>query len=107
MYKIDLQWKEFNVDLESLDQQLRSDYSTYVGNQANSLLELWFSEEPNQEEKDAINTLWNAIDIDHAMTQSYKSASQIKSEKDSQKASAKAKLAALGLTEDELQALLG
>lgn len=102
-----LEWKEHKVDLQALDQQLKAMILQYVGNQAHAHLELWFSEEPSQEQKEAIENMWAAIDAAHPLAQSYKSADEIKAQQVAKKESAKAKLAALGLTEDELKALLG
>jgi len=107
MYQVNLQWKEFNVDLKALDESLRASYPNYKGNQAHSVLELWFDEEPSQEDKDAIEALWAALDPDDAMVESYKSAAQLKAASDAKRESGRAKLAALGLSEDELKALLG
>lgn len=107
MFMIKLEWKDFSVDLRALDAQLRADYEHYKGNQAHSYLELWFDEEPSQEDRDAIDALWAAIDENHAMAQSYESYQDVKAAADAKRASAKAKLEALGLTEDELKALLG
>lgn len=107
MYKIELQWKTFNISLSNLDQQLRSMCHQYVGNQAHSLLELWFSEEPSDEDKALINDLWQEIDQDHELAVSYVSSNDIKQQQQVKRESAKAKLAALGLDADELSALLG
>lgn len=107
MYMMKLEWKAFNVDLAALDVSLRAAYPHYAGNQAQAYLELWFNEEPSQEAKDAIDALWAAINAEHAMAASYQSAAQLKTAADSQKASARAKLAVLGLTTEELKALLG
>lgn len=108
MYKLELQWKEFNIDLPALDSQLRASYPSYVGNQAYSVLELWFNEEPSQEDKDAIQALWDGIEDDqHALAQSYTSQADIEAEIEVKKQSAKTKLLALGLTEDEVKALVG
>lgn len=107
MFKIELQWKQFNVDLAALDQQLRSSHSNYVGNQAHAVLELWFNEEPSGAQKEEIQAIWANLDEVHALAQSYKSAAQIAESQAARKASAKAKLAALGLTEAEIEALLG
>jgi hypothetical protein len=47
MYKIDLNWKEFNVDMEAVDAKLKADYpGNYLGNQAHSVLELYFQQDP-------------------------------------------------------------
>jgi hypothetical protein len=83
MHKIELQWKEFNINLPALETQLRADYSAsgYAGNQStSSCLELWFEEEPEQTDKDAIEALWAAIDEEHELATSYKSADQLKAE---------------------------
>jgi hypothetical protein len=102
-----LQWKEFSVDLRALDASLRAAHPHYAGNQAHSVLELWFDEEPSQEDKDAIEALWAALDPDDAMVENYQSAAQLKTAADAKRESGRAKLAALGLSEDELKALLG
>lgn len=62
MYKIELQWKEFKVSLVNLEKHLRENFQTYVGNQASSKLELFFSEEPLQEDKDYIADYWESLD---------------------------------------------
>lgn len=105
MFCMTLQWKEFNIDLRALDASLKASYPSYVGNQAHSVLELWFNEEPSQEDKDAIEQLWAALDPDDAMVESYKSAADLKIEQDAQKEVALAKLVALGLTVEDLKAL--
>lgn len=108
MYMMKLEWKaDFKVDLAALDQQLRSMHEQYVGNQAHNHLELWFSEEPTEADKEAIQAMWEGLDEQSPWALSYKSAEAMKAEQDAQKESAKAKLAALGLTEAELKALLG
>jgi hypothetical protein len=107
MHMMKLEWKECNVDLASLDLQLRAAHPAYVGNQAHAHLELWFSEEPTQEAKETIEALWASIDAEHALAVSYKSAAQIQSAAEAKKESAKAKLAALGLDAEELKAILG
>lgn len=109
MFMMKLEWKQFNIDLKTLDAQLRASYPVYVGNQARQEhLELWFTEEPSQEDKDAILALWDSINSDqHVLAQSYVSASAIQADKETKKQSAKAKLLTLGLTEAEVQALLG
>ena len=62
MHSIRLEWKEFNVSLENLEAHMRSEYSQYLGNQAASCLELFFSEEPSQEDKEAIEAHWDSLD---------------------------------------------
>jgi hypothetical protein len=107
MYMIKLEWKEFNVDLAALDVSLRVSYPNYKGNQAQAHLELWFDEEPSQQAKDDIQAMWDAIADNSAMATSYQSAAQVKAASDAKKESAKAKLLALGLSVEELKAILG
>ena len=106
MYAIKLDWKEYKVDLVKLDKELRQSYPSYVGNQAHSYLELYFSEPISDEQKLDIEILWECIDESHELAQSYKSTEQVKLKKLAKKESAKAKLLALGLDEEELEALL-
>ena len=107
MLKIELQWKAFKVDLTALDQQLRADHPEYVGNQAHNVLELWFNADIGESAKSSIEALWASIDENSALAQSYKSQEQVGAAKEVKKASAAAKLEALGLTADEVKALLG
>lgn len=117
MYMIKLQWKDFSIDLEALNKKLKKDYPSYVGNQAHSHLELWFSEEPSQEDQEAIQEMWDKLRKSSAIAKSYQSladreaAKQVEldaeqAELDAKKEAVKTKLLALGLTEDELSVLL-
>lgn len=85
MYKLELQWKEFNLDLEAIDAKLRLDYPNYTGNQAHSCLELWFSEEPSQEDKDAVMAYWDGLSSESDEATSYRSRQQIKDAKEALK----------------------
>ena len=59
-FKIDLQWKEFNVDLNAINTWMKANAGAdYCGTQASNKLELWFLEEPTQEVKDAIQETKN------------------------------------------------
>lgn len=101
MFKMELQWKEHKISLQLLEGEMRKNPS-YVGNQAHSVLELYFSEEPSEEQKEEILAFYDSmVEID------YKSKEQIESEKEAKKEAAMAKLQTLGLTLDELKALLG
>jgi len=62
MYSMKLEWKEFNISLDNLESHLRSEYPNYKGNQAASALELFFSEEPSEQEKQAILDHWEFLD---------------------------------------------
>jgi hypothetical protein len=107
IFKMELQWKEFNVDLGAIDASLRATYPHFCGNQAHNLLELWFTEVPSQDDQDAIKAMWDGLHEASSQVVSYKSEEQIKAASDAKRASAKAKLLELGLDADELKALLG
>lgn len=107
MYKIELQWKEFNIDLRAVDAALRELYPNYTGNQAVSSLELWFSEEPSDSEKAELQAYWDDIHEASDEAESYQSVEDIEIERLAKKASGKAKLIALGLTEEEADAMIG
>jgi hypothetical protein len=108
MFRMDLNWKEFNIDLRAFEAFMRPTYSpNYQGSQGSYTLELYFDTEPSQEDKDAIQAYWDGILVDSAETLSYQSKDQVKAASDLKRESAKAKLAALGLDADELKALLG
>lgn len=107
MYSIKLQWKEFSVDLKAIDSALRGLYDNYAGNQAYSVLELWFTEEPSDSDKAAVLAYWAGIESDSSEAESYQSASDLETAKAVKRASGKAKLVALGLSEEEADALLG
>jgi len=74
-----LQWREFNIDLLAVDTKMRADYPTkYSGNQASSFLELYFSEEPTEEEKAAIQSYWDGLTDQSAEVLSYRTQASIK-----------------------------
>ena len=102
-----LDWKTYNVDIGMLDAAIRAMNTTYCSNQANSCLELWFLEEPSDADRAAILALWDGILPDSEMVTGYRSAAQIKADQSAKKASAIEKLKALGLTDDEVAALIG
>ena len=108
MYKIELKWKEsVKINLSIVNAKLKLDHPECVGIQAHDLLEVWFSSEPSQEAKNEIEAYWHGLNADSDEAKSYKSQEDIKAEADAKKASAMAKLAALGLSAEELKAILG
>ena len=108
-WSMDLEWKEHNVDLSAFDAWCKENAGAqYCGNSADSKLHLWFLEEPSEEEKAACADKWETLDdAEDEMCASYKSAEELAVAAAAKKASAKAKLAALGLDADELKAILG
>lgn len=105
MFKMEMQWKEFNVSLPSIDAFCKAQSEDYKGNSADSALGLWFENEPSDEIKVAIQAKWDGMSDSSAEVVNYKSRDQIAAEQAAKKASGKAKLLALGLTEDEIAAL--
>lgn len=104
-----LDWKEdLSLDLNMVDVKLKElAGENCCGNQAAAQLEIWFLEEPAQEIKDLIQAYWDSLDESSPEAEAYKSADARKEEAQAKKASGKAKLLALGLTEEEVAALMG
>jgi len=107
MYSMKLEWKEFNVNLQMFETWMKAASDLYVGNSADTALTLWFSEEPSEEVKDAVEIKWDEIDEMSEEAETYVSAQDVLDAQVAKKASGKAKLLALGLTQDEVDALLG
>lgn len=111
MYTIELNWKEFNVDLDSISEMVKNLDENYCGASAHSVLQLHFTAEPSQEVKDEIESHWESLDEESDEAVAYKSAEDRKAEKEAdtaaKKASARAKLLTLGLSEEECDAVLG
>ncbi len=106
-HTIELEWKEFNLDLNTIHAWMQANAGEqYSGSSADSTLKLHFLEEPSQEEKDAIVAYWEALDEESDEAANYMSAADIEAEKATKAAAGKAKLIALGLTEDEVNALI-
>ncbi len=112
-YMIKLQWQAFNVSLPAIEDELRAQYPSYVGNQAHSVLELHFNADPSiapengQSPQALIEAWWAAMTSSSAEATAYQSAAQIESAAATAKASALSKLQALGLTSAEIAALVG
>jgi hypothetical protein len=87
MFKMELQWKEVSLDLEKVDTKLKADYpSNYKGNQAHSVLELWFENEPSELEKADILAYWEALDEESDEASSYRSQADVKEAQEALKA---------------------
>lgn len=106
----ELEWKDHTIDLEAFEAWAKANCGEeYCGNSADSKLRLHFSEEPSQEIKDAIDDKWEELDDEeHEMCASYKSRAERAAERAAAKAAAIAALAtASGLSQDQINALLG
>lgn len=107
-YEIVLDWKEFNLSLDAVHSWMQAHAgSEYCGMSADSKLHIWFANEPDQDAKDAVSAHWESLDEESDEAAAYKSAADQATEKAAKKASGKAKLLALGLTEDEIAAMVG
>jgi hypothetical protein len=111
MYSIKLDWKkiilsgtgteqdpyvygdDYSVSMEDVEAWMKANVGTYyVGNQSASKLELWFSQEPDQADKDAIQAYWDGITEVSSEATNYVAQSAIDSAIDSAKASLQTKI---------------
>jgi len=107
-YSIDLDWKNINIDLNTVNAWLKANAGTnYAGLSADSQLHVWFTDEPPQDFISAVQNYWNSLDEKSAEATNYKSSADRKADVENKAISAKTKLKALGLTDDEISALLG
>lgn len=106
---MELSWKEHSVDLEAFNAAIKAQDSNCCGTSADSnKLTVHFIEQASEEAKAAVAAQWAELDDEeHAMCASYKSQAQKASEKEALKASGKAALIALGLSEAQVNAMLG
>lgn len=96
------------LDMNSVEAWMRANAGPdYCGNQAHGKLELWFVNEPAQEFKDAIKAHWDSLDEHSAEASAYVPMADRKAAEAAKATSGKAKLKALGLSDDEIAALLG
>lgn len=77
MYSVKLEWKEFSVSLLPIETYFIATYPNYRGNSADTALTLWFSEEPTDEDKTAIQAYWDGILVDSTEATSYVSSQQV------------------------------
>lgn len=61
VYTIDLQWKEYRVDLEDFARWLRSNIPNYIGMSANAICQIHTSEEPTIQDRLALEEYWNSV----------------------------------------------
>lgn len=76
-YIMELSWKEFNLDVDSVKAEIASMAGeNFCGCAADYTLQLFFLEEPTQEVKDLISTYWNSIDSESPEAEAYVSISE-------------------------------
>lgn len=79
MMNLILQYKPFNISLDTVEAYMRENYPAYAGNSAsNDELILWFSEAISEETKQEILDYWESIDESSAEATSYVSKHDIK-----------------------------
>jgi hypothetical protein len=62
MFSIIKEWKEYDVDLADLHTWLKANAGVlYTGSSADYVLTVWFSEEPSEEIKTAVDGHWNGL----------------------------------------------
>jgi hypothetical protein len=111
MITLDLNWKTFNISLPKLREWIDANIATpCVGISANSKLQIHFEQEPEELDKNALLSYYEALDEESIEATSYLTKEQElaaqQAELQAKKDSAKAKLLTLGLTEDEIAAIL-
>lgn len=111
-FNIELDWQAFNIDMNTVEIWMKANAgSDYCGNCAGPKLQLWFTAEPIQAVKDAINAYWAGLTSASPEATNYKTQAQRQADAAAAtataKASAQTKLASLGLTADEIAAILG
>lgn len=108
MINIELEWKDKSVSLPIVEAKMRAKYPEYCGCSAHEKLVLHFDCESLPEETiEEIKDYWDKLKKNSNEFTKYKSKDDLEADKKSKKESAKAKLLALGLDEDEVSALLG
>lgn len=110
-YTMNLDWKEFSVSLDAIEAWMKANAgSDYCGSSASIQLSLHFNAQPSDDAVAAIEAYWSGLNEESSEATSYQSAAQIKASADAAKATALAsalsKLEVLGLTQDELNAML-
>jgi hypothetical protein len=77
MYKIDYSWKNFNLNLNKITEELKELDANCLGIQGCSVMEVYFSEEPSEQTKTAIQAYWDGLTDQSVEATSYKSSEDI------------------------------
>lgn len=105
---INLDWKGFNVDLNTIRAWMQANVGTYfAGLSANTRLVAHFTAEPGDSARAAVASYWAALNNSSTEATAYKSMDQRDSDLAAAAVSGKAKLAVLGLSDEEIAALIG
>ena len=82
MFCMKLQWKEFPINLNLIEKHFRAAHPSYVGSQAQSVFELYFSEDLPPELQLEISTWWDSLGADSIEATSYIDPATLKAEAD-------------------------
>lgn len=103
-FQLDLQWPSFNIDINTVETWMKINAgSNYIGNSADLDLTLWFNQDPGDSIKNTIQSYWSSLTTSSIETINYQSYSKRKA---TLLYSATAKLKALGLSDEEISAIL-
>jgi hypothetical protein len=112
MKTITLAWKDFNVNLETVQVSIKALEPDCCGLSANSGLDIHINnDEVSQDSIDLIQAYWDDITLSSSEATTYRTAQEIKDAVDAKQATdlaaATVILKGLGLTDDQIAALRG
>lgn len=112
VFDISLKWPSFNVDVNTVDVWMKANAGeSYRGLSSNSMLVAHFVQDPGEDVASEIDAYWSALEDSSPEAVNYASKddreASAAAEKAAKVASATAKLETLGLTADEISAILG
>jgi len=112
IYSINLNWQTFNVDLSTVDTWIKAHAGiNYCGLSANSSLQIHYSAPIDDATIDYVTAYWTGLSESSPEATNYQSEADRKAAaaaaKASLLASARTKLEALGLSADEITAIVG
>lgn len=87
MYSHKLQWKKFPVSILDVEVWIKANCgANYVGNSAAEDLTLWYTVEPTQEMKDALEVYWASLSAESSEAANYVSVQALRAACDALKA---------------------
>lgn len=78
VYSILLDWKNFNIDLPSIEAWVKTQSDNYVGASADSRLTLWFSQQPSAELETTVRNKWATIHEESPEATAHNQAAQLR-----------------------------
>lgn len=108
---ISLEWKAFNLNLKTVDAWAKANLANCCGITAHKTLDVHFTQQPSEDDVAALELHWESLTEESEEATSYQTAAQVRADAEAEQASlvasASSKLAALGLSDDEIKAILG